>query len=552
MASDNNSFDIIVVGGGTAGCVIASRLCEVKPSLSIAIVEQGLDERQNPLVVSPQGAPRLTATDVVSKYTTVPQTSLNGRTIPNYAGKMLSGSSGVNYGAWMRGHASDYDVWAKESGDFRWSYEGLLPYFRLHEHYHDPKADRKHHGFNGPIHTTSVSNREYPLGKQVYHGFVQAGYNYNPDFHNGDNIGLGGWTENWHHGARQPAGAAYDLSNVSIVTDAQVHRIIISDDGLEKTATGVQLVDGRQYSATKEVIVCCGAHKTPQLLMLSGIGPADELTKFGIKQVVDSPDVGRNFFDHLSMFQNWKLRNPEKGLSLGHAKFNKPEYAEGNPMEWAVGNTTGMASLMAALEKDGESVGTGHSLIDTPRSHTGSVVAYVVFLTESSDLVLDGTHISSVTLLFLPTSRGTVTLRSSDPKDAPIINPSYYSTEADKTMMRHAVRRMAQVFETDEMRAVIQGETVPPGSQPLNSKSGDEEIDSRVRKCCRVIHHPAGTAAMGKVVDSELNVIGVRGLRVVDASAFPSPVSGYTQTTVYALAESAADLITNDLAKGGQ
>ena len=546
---EDSTFDYVVVGGGTAGCVLASRIHQALPSLSVAVVERGTDGREHPLVLNPLAGPILQhQTDMVANYKTVPQPQMDGRSMKNYAGRLLSGSSGVNYGAWMRGHANDYDLWAKEVSDPRWSYRGLLPYFRRLEHYHDPRADPEHHGFDGPMYTNSVASRNYPLCKRIHDAFNKVGYEDNPQFHDGNPLGLGPWTENWRNKSRQPAGKAYNLSGIHVVTNATVRRIILGKTGSGDTVgTGIELVDGRQFTARKEVIISCGAHKTPQLLMLSGIGPAEELEKIGIEQIVESPDVGRNLFDHLVLIQAYKLRNPEHGLAAGHGAWNNPAYLEGHPVDWTIGNTADQHSLKIALESDGSPTDEGHSHLSTLRAHTGGLVAYVVF-GDSFGLPIDGTHISTTAVLFLPTSRGTVTLASSNPEADPVVDPRYYSTEADRHLLRSALRQMMQVMETAEMQAVIECETPPPGLPRLSSRSSDAEIDARVRADGEVINHTAGTAAMGKVLDSELRVKGVKRLRVVDASIFPSPVAGYTQQTVYAVAESAADLIIQSAA----
>jgi choline dehydrogenase-like flavoprotein len=194
------------------------------------------------------------------------------------------------------------------------------------------------------------------------------------------------------------------------------------------------------------------------------------------------------------------------------------------------------------LEADGAVIEDNHSHPGARNAHTGGMVAYVVF-SHSFSIPVDGSHISTATVLFLPTCHATVTLASTNPEEDPVVDPGYYNTNAHHHMLRSAVRRMMQVMETTEMQSIIECEPPPPSLPQLSSQSTDEDIDARVQANSAVIYHTAGTAAMGKVVDSKLLVNGVRGLRIVDASVFPSPVAGYTQQTVYAVAESAADLV---------
>ena len=526
------SFDYVVAGGGLTGCVVASRLCQAHPDLSIAILEAGPDEHNNPLVKNPLGAAALHATPLEWKYKTTPQVHLNHRAMNNWGGKLLSGSSAVKYGAWTRGDAANYDHWAKIVGDTRWSYAGMLPYFRRSEHHHDPTADPDVHGFEGPIHTTS--GRAYPLREDVYSALLQLGIKHNPNTNSGNPAGVGQFVENWHNVTRQPAGYAYDLSGVEVITGVLVKRVIFED----KTATGVELDDGQVITARKEVILSCGALRTPQVLMLSGIGPAEQLARLGIRQIVESK-VGLNLHDHCSIAQFWKLRHPEEGLSLGGPGWNKPEYQHGNPIEWIVTDNTPANLIKEAMESEGQDYTER-----CPHSDIELVVAYAPMGGDpTARPPFDGTHIATAIINLLPTSRGSVSIASSDPKVDPIINPNYFGTEADRVAMRAGARLAMRLVETQIGQSFVEGETPPPGFQPLNSQSPDEDIDARIRAHGGSWHHSAGTASMGSVVDTNLRVIGVQNLRVVDASVVPTPISAHYQAPMYGLAEHAADII---------
>lgn len=550
----DQTFDLIVVGGGTAGCVIASRLHQGDPSKSILLIERGPDAQRHPNIINPVAAPLIPiTTNLVSKYDSIPQAGLADRNILNLAGNILSGSSAVNYGMWSRGDKVDYEQWAKSSGDDRWTYERMMPYFNRSEHHHDLDADPEFHGFDGPIHT--VSGRQYPLRDTVYDAFHAAGYKDNPDANSGNPLGLAKYTENWYKATRQPAGTAYALKGVEVMTQTTVRKIILKDDPAtgKMLATGIELLSGRQIYARKEVIVSCGAHRTPQLLMLSGIGPESELSKHGIRHLVNSNFVGNNLFDHLALGITWKLKPSvqERGAALGHSEWtNNPSNAEGMPMEWIVHSNVPPSALLPALQADGATLTASKQLLLKERVHTMMLVAYgPMALGPNSSIPMDGSHIVTIALLYQPTSRGSITLSSADPEDPPVVDPAYYTTQTDKVMLRSAVRNMLRVIETPAMQEVIECETPPEGYPPLTSQSTDEEIDARVAGFGTTIHHPAGTCAMGNVVDGQLKLRGVNGLRIVDASVFPAPVSGALQASVYAVAELASDLILGNAKK---
>ena len=549
-----DQYDYIIVGGGLAGCVVASRLHQGDPSKSILLVERGPDEQQHPLITNPVAAPLIPVkTNLVSKYDTVPQAGLANRSILNLAGNVLSGSSAVNYGMWSRGDQVDYEQWAKSSGDSRWTYERMMPYFNRSEHHHDSGADSKLHGFDGPIHT--ISGRQYPLRDAVYNAFHGAGCQDNPDANSGHPLGLAKYTENWHKATRQPAGTSYPLKGVDVMTNTTLRKIRLKDHSAtgKMLATGIELLSGRQIHARKEVIVSCGAHRTPQLLILSGIGPEAELAKHGIRQLVNSPFVGQNLFDHLALGLAWKLKPSvqERGAALGHPAWkNNPSNAEGMPMEWTLHSSVPPSALLPALQADGETLAASKQLLLKERVHTMMIVAYgPMAMGPNRSIPMDGSHISTIALLYQPTSRGSVTLLSAHPEDNPVVDPAYYHTQADKVMLRAAVRNLLRVVETPAMQNVIECESPPEGYPPLTSESTDEEIDARVAGFGTTIHHPAGTCAMGSVVDGQLKVKGVNGLRIVDASVFPAPVSGALQASVYAVAELASDLVLGDAKK---
>jgi len=432
--------------------------------------------------------------------------------------------------------------------DRRWSYDGLLPYFRKSESHHDSQADPHQHGFDGPIHSTSALGRTYPLTDQLKKAYLNIGVKPTFDHNGGDNKGMAPHIENWYEGKRQPAGKAYGLKGVEVLTNMTVKKIILEDSPKNvKKATGVELTSGRILKANKEVIVCCGALRTPQLLMLSGLGPADQLKKHSIPLLVELPAIGKNLFDHSAITQFYRIHNPEKGLCAPSPAFNHPSYGDGFPTDYIVTESAPTSALKAALQLDfpEQPVTDKHPYLFPPRSHYEILPMYApteVPLT-NMNIPMDGSIISIGILNLLPTSRGSVSLASTDPTADPLIDPNYYATHTDRAVLRAAMRRNMSAFETPEGQAVVAEEVPPAGFPALTSKSTDEELDARVRRCAASFYHVAGTASMGQVVDTECRVKGVEGLRVVDASVLPTPISAHYQVLVYAPAEQMAEVI---------
>ena len=543
--------DIVVVGGGLTGCALASRLHEADASVNVLLIEAGPDATGDPRIASPMGCFALGRSELDWSYQTTFQPNTKNRSHYNAAGKTLGGGSVLNYGGWARGDATDYDEWARVAGDERWSYKGMLPFFKKSEHHFDLNADPQQHGFGGPMHYVSVSasdpQRIYPLREPIRTAWEEMGVSYNPDANSGKLAGISEIDENWHEGLRQPSHRAYPLEGLDVVTGRMVSHILISTDQEgNNVASGVQLADQTQILARKEIILCAGAHRTPQILMLSGIGPAEELSKHHIALVKDSPEVGMNMFDHFSHLQFWKLLAPSQGLAMGTPLWKSPSYFKGMPYDWAVKERVPVDILMRALSIDGVSDENTAALLHPSRCHLETTVIYAPAGAQhvGLKLPLDGTHVASSVMLLLPTSRGRISLASASIVDPPIIDPNYYDTAADQATLIYGTRRvMEALLDTKAGKSFIASEVVPPGTAKLNSKSEDSELDDRIRTTGVSHAHAAGTAAMGKVVDAELKVYGIIGLRVADASVFPVPIGGHPQATLYALAEQAADMI---------
>jgi choline dehydrogenase-like flavoprotein len=296
--------------------------------------------------------------------------------------------------------------------------------------------------------------------------------------------GICGVIDNLRDGVRQIASTIYPLTGVEVMTDTLVATILIETDGTTKTAKGVKLADGRVFTASEEVILSAGAVATPQVLLLSGIGPAEELKTHGIEQIVDAPEVGRNLHNHMCVSQWWELRHPEEGGSVGSANFPYHLLEKGFPGDWNIVQTVPHEGMKAALSLDEGNVTDSHPLLSPPRTHTESYMIYAAANAADPVIVADGSHVTTTIMSMLPTSRGSIKLASTDPTVPPLYDINYYATEADRYVMRTGLRKMMRVMmETKEGQAMVKGEeAVGSGRKPLSPQSSDEEIDELVRE----------------------------------------------------------------------
>jgi choline dehydrogenase-like flavoprotein len=533
----STEYDYIIVGGGTVGCVLASRLSHADHR--VAVFEAG-PENYSEQIMSPTGGPLLHATEWEYQWKSVKQAHLGNREIANYGGKILSGSSAVNYGLWARGHSVDFDDWARLVGDDRWNYANLLKYLKKSESFHDRGATASidQHGYDGPISNFS-GLRKYPLKEKTLKAVIQSGIEHIPDGNNGNPLGVAPFTDNVKNALRQPAGLAYDLSKAAVFTNAVVARV--ETDQETKSATGITLDDGRTFNA-KEVIVCAGAIKTPQILMLSGIGPREHLESLGITTIVDLP-VGQNFHDHISGSMFWKLRNHEQGLAMGSPKFNDPGFRTGMPFDWIVTITVPDEVLSPAATADGTSINATYG--SGLRGHVEILMPYAPIASAGTSYRIppDGTHVATPVVILLPTSRGSITLASTKVADEPILDPNYLATEIDRTIMRQGFRAAIRIMETPEALTYVEHETPPLGYPRLTSSCTDEEIDARLAHVGASMFQNAGTASMGTVVDTDCRVKGIKGLRVADASIIPVSLASHYQAAIYGIAEAISDII---------
>ncbi|HEY9026269.1 MAG TPA: choline dehydrogenase [Burkholderiaceae bacterium] len=525
------NFDYIIVGGGSGGCVLAARLSE-DPSVSVALIEAGPVDRSI-LIHVPAGLALLAQTKTANwNFHTVPQKGLNGRIGWQPRGKVLGGSSSVNAMVYIRGHRADYDHWAAE-GNEGWSYDEVLPYFRRAEH--NERIHDEFHGNDGPLNVMDLRSPNVTTQPFVDAG-REAGYRITDDFNGADQEGIGPYQVTHKNGERFSAAKAYltpnlGRKNLTVFTEAHTTRILFEG----RRATGVEFRRaGRleQIGANHEVLMAAGALQTPQILMLSGVGPGAELAKLGLGVVHDLPGVGRNLHDHLDAVQvvNAPTLKETFGVSFGGiARVLKaiPEWRS---------RRSGMLTTNFA-EAGGFIKSQASEALPDLQLHF--VIAKLV---DHGRKTVFGHGYSGHVCVLRPKSRGSVTLASPDPMAAPLIDPNFLADPDDLARMVRGFRLMRALFQQPALKKL--GGREHPRSAGATTDAGIEQF---IRSYADTIYHPVGTCRMGNgaldVVGADLRIHGLEGIRVVDASMMPRIIGGNTNAPTIMVAEKASDMI---------
>ncbi|WP_449470167.1 GMC family oxidoreductase [Sphingobium chungangianum] len=528
MASE--AYDIVIVGAGAGGCVVASYLAE-HTSASIALIEAG-DVDRDPFIHIPAGFANMLAHDRnVWTYETVPQ---HGTKRAYRSGKVLGGGSSVNAMAYVRGQKRDYAAWQNAVGDTgKWSYEDLLPVF-IEQEANDTFHDR-YHGVGGGLSVEQPKGIN-KLNQYCLKAFQEYGVPFNPDYNGKSQIGVSPVQSTVGNHRRCSAVDAYlrphlASGRVTVLTGKTVARVLIENN----RAVGVELSDNRRETISAgQVVLCAGAVHSPTILMHSGIGPADHLREHGIGVIVDSPEVGENLHDHPMV----PVRAYVKG-DLGYQMA-------------ATGLGTVKAGLRYLITKDGPAAGSGIESVThwNPSDFTAdpTIQCYHVPIIANEGLAPTG-HRSGITLetvVLQPKSRGWVRLADSDPTSMPLINPNFLGDEDDLKAAVDSVRAVRKVMAQPSLASVIE-EEMEPGPHIQS----DTEIGEWVKRVVTTMWHPVGTCRMGQderaVVDARLRVRGIDGLRVIDASIMPNITSGNTNAPTQALARHASAMLVEDL-----
>jgi choline dehydrogenase len=521
-------YDYVIVGAGSAGCVLANRLTE-DPDVSVLLLEAGGPDT-NELVHLPAAFSALYRTAQDWDHSTIYEPFANDRRIYLPRGKVLGGSSSINAMIYIRGNPLDYDEWGPG-----WTWDEMLPYFKRSED--NERGESELHGAGGPLPVSEGRSRN-PLTQMFLDSATGLGLPPNEDFNGPEQDGVGWYQVTHRNGARASAAVAYlhpVMNRPNLTVETHVHALsVLFEDGRAVGVVGARLSEMIVHRAEREVIVCGGSYNSPQLLMLSGLGRPEELMELQIEVVAEVPEMGLNLHDHPNSGAVYAI---DEEISLFGAL---------NEENLALFEGEGRGPLTSNVAEAGGFIRTREGL-EAPDVQLHFAPARF----QSEGLVPgDGHGFALGACVLKPKSRGFVTLGSPDPTAKPLIVHNYLQDPDDVASMVAGVRTCLEICDSGKLGELSTGMLIGPASH------SDEDIEAHCRQRLQTLYHPVGTCRMGDdpgaVVDRELRVRGVEGLRVVDASVMPTVPRGNTNGPVIALAERAADLIKGEVPVGAQ
>jgi len=533
--TDTVEADFVVVGAGSAGCAVAARLSE-DPATRVVLLEAG-GEDKNRWIHIPLGFGKTFADPSVNWcYETEPDPGAAERRVFWPRGKVLGGSSSINGMVYIRGQAEDFDHW-RQLGNTGWSFEDVLPYFRRSEH--QMRGADSFHGTGGPLCVSDVA--QHPICEAFIKSAIELGFPRNDDFNGAAQDGVGYHQTTTRNGRRCSTAVGYlrpamQRANLRVVTEALTEKILIEG----RRAIGVSFRrDGRLCTAlaAREVVLCGGAVNSPQLLMLSGIGPQPHLAEFGIPFVHHLPGVGQSLQDHYSAPIKLRCKLP---VTVNDVMLSNTRKLKAG-LEYYMFRRGPLSMISSPA-----------ALFARTRPELASPDVKISISPFSAERPQDGLHrfsgFTSIAYQLRPESRGEIKLKSPDPFDAPAVHPNYLATETDRRTIVAGLKLIRQILAHPHLQSFVEAEF-----QPGPAVASDEELLDYARRRGGTVYHPTSTCKMGSdplaVVDAELRVHGIEGLRVADASIMPTVVSGNTNAATIMIGEKAADMVRQPAAR---
>ena len=530
-----STFDFVIVGGGSAGCVLAARLA-AESGCTVALVERGRRDTNRWIHIPGTFFKALQSQDadaVISQ----PDESLGGRPFPVPQGRVLGGGSSVNGMIYMRGQAQDYDDWEQVHGCTGWGYDDVLPIFKRQER--NTRITNDFHGQAGKL-VVADPSAPHPVSAQLIEAAIGVGLPRTDDFNGAKQEGAGWYQVTASKGRRQSAAQCFlkpemGRENLHVLSGYSAQRIRVNN----RRAIAVEALDSSGQpvllEAQREIILTAGSFHSPKLLMLSGIGPRDVLDRNGINIVHEADEVGRNYQDHVGTPVTRRLTG---ALGLHHADRGLKAIKHGIDY-WGFRRGLLTSNLLDA-GACADTSGAGRPDVQY------NFAPFAPGAPGEPPLDFHAVQIHPMTMR--PAARGRLGLRSTNPNEAPLLEASALGAEADMDTLRRGIRLAREMFDQPGLRDII-GEEIWPGPD-VSSQVGSNSLDDAIRKQARTIYHPAGTCRMGPgpsaVVDLELRVNGIEGLRVADCSVMPALVSGNTNAPTMMIADKAADYILTD------